>query len=185
MQNHKSYKIALLFLPFLLLSGCASTTAPRGWLPSNSQTQSQTFGSWIQVHYNSDSDKDQFIDGELIALDTDTLYILTDQRFQSIAKPDITKARLVSYDSKAGSMGGLVFLGTLSTLSHGAFLILTAPFLWMIGGGATAASQSLKPIIDYPDRSLEDFQHYARFPQGLPRGISLAKLKPKLYSISK
>jgi len=185
MRNHKICIIALMFLTILFLFGCATTTAPSDWLPSSSQSQSQTFGSWIQVHYNSNSEQEQFIDGELITLSADTLYILTDQNFQSIAIPDITKARLVSFNSKARSMGGLVFLGTLSTLSHGFYLILTAPLLWMIGGSATAASQSREPIIDYPKQSLKNFQQYARFPQGLPQGLNRAKLKPKLYSISK
>ncbi len=184
MQNHKKYAIVLLFLLFLFLVGCATTTAPRRWLPQSSQLQSQAFGGWLQVHQKSKNNQKLFINGELIAITKDTVYVLTDDKLHTIAASDVTKARLVSYSSQAGSMGGLVALGTLSTLSHGVFLVLTAPLLWGIGGGATAASQSRKPIIDYPKRPLKDFKPFARFPHGIPQHLNRWELSPKPYSKS-
>ena len=188
MQNRKNYPIAFLLLfPFLFFISCARTTAPRGWLSSSSQMQSQSFGGWIQVDYKPRTGSNIFVDGELLAISSDTLYILTEdvrtsKKLHSVAILDVTKARLVSYDSQARSMGGLVALGTLSTLSHGFYLILTAPILWSLAGGATASSQSRKPIIDYPKRPLKDFQPYARFPQRLPLGLRRAALRPKPIS---
>ena len=180
MLNHKNYKTAFFLLILLVLLGCAVTTAPSGWLPTNSQTQRQAFGGWIQVHCKLNSGPKQSIKGELIAIHADTLYVLMEQKFHAIAIPDITKARLVFYDSRAELMGTLATLGCISTLSHGFYLILTAPFLWMMGGGIFAYDQSRKPIIDYPQQSLDDFKKYARFPMGLPEGFSRDKLKPKM-----
>lgn len=84
----------------------------------------------------------------------------------------IQKARLVEYNSHVDGLGGFVLLGAFSTVSHGFFLIVTAPLLWILGGSLAVASRSRDPIIDYPIYSLLNFSKFARFPQGLPKNLN-------------
>ena len=176
MQNHE--KIIIIGLIGLFL-GCASTTVPFHWLPTAPQLQSQAYGGWIQVDYLSESNSNEYIDGELIALDEQSVIIMSYRGPLKISTPRITKARLVRYDTKIGNMGGLILLGTLSTISHGFYLVLTAPVLWILGGSATTGARSFEAIIDFPKKPLDSFKPYARFPQGLPTDVDLATLKPK------
>ena len=49
MHVNKSYVAALWCLLLLLVMGCASTSAPRGWLPDVDEAQQNTNGAWIVV----------------------------------------------------------------------------------------------------------------------------------------
>jgi hypothetical protein len=75
-------------------------------------------------------------------------------------------------------MGGLVLLGTLSTISNGAFLLFTAP-MWIIGGSIATGARSFEPIVDYPKRDWGHLAPFARYPQGMPRGIDRKQIKMK------
>jgi hypothetical protein len=119
------------------------------------------------------------VQGELIALSPDRVFVLTDVGLLELPKTTISQAKLTAYDSGAVALGVWTFLGTLSTISHGVFLIISAP-VWVIGGSAITAVQSHKPVISYPKNSWEAFQRYARFPQGLPQGLERSSLLPKL-----
>ena len=152
-------------------------TAPKGFLPLPANAAKNTFGGWIQVDLIKKQNSPQFIDGELIAVGTDSLYLLTQKEFIVIAVSDIKYAKLVGYNSEAGKMGSWVFGGTISTLTHGFILLLTAPFLWWLGGGIATSAQSEYPIIRYSKNNMEKLNLYARFPQGLPEGIDRKTIK--------
>jgi hypothetical protein len=175
----------LMFIPvFILLSGCAVTHAPKGWLSDSPALQFEAFGGWMQVHYSKNDSLKQTAMGELIALSSDSLYVLSrTDTLNVIAVADVTHARLVEYKSHHGELGGWIALGTLSTVSHGWYLILTAPLLWVFAGTLAASSRSYDPILDYPRYSFNEFRPYARFPQGLPKNLDRHKLKPKPLDI--
>ena len=104
-------KTALLFIPFLLLvflTGCASTTAPGGWLPTAQETQTETFGAWIWVEYDTDSNSTNERDGEFIAKGEDTVFILSssvDQdQLTAIPISKIKSAQLTTYNSQSGTI---------------------------------------------------------------------------------
>lgn len=165
------YSIAFV-LACVFLTSCAVTHAPSRWLPSPEQTASDTYGSWIEINSRNGN-----IWGELIAVDNDTVFV-ADTTLHAIASTDILSARLVTYDK--ANLPGLVFLGTVSTLSNGLFLVFTAP-MWLIGGSIAATIRSFDPIIDYPSKQLSNFVPFARFPQGLPQNIDRdsVRMKPR------
>ena len=170
MQNHNySFKIIVAGLCFLM-TNCATTNVPSHWLNEPKFIASDAYGGWIEIK----SLKNR-IAGELIAISKDTVFI-ANGTIQTVASKDILSARLVIYD--APSMVGYVFLGTLLTISNGFYLIFTAP-MWIIGGSIAAVSRSYDPIIDYPQRPLEDFMPFARYPQGLPSGLDRNAIKMK------
>jgi len=159
--------------------GCASTSAPSGWLASRQDVGSDGFGGWMEVELQDKS----LIRGEFIAFMLDTLYVLPQIRAQesgclAIATPAVRRARLTAFRLEANTPATVTLLGTLSTISHGTWLILSAP-IWIIGGSAAAGSYSHESIHDYPKESFNDMVRFARFPQGLPDKIDLAHLKRK------
>jgi len=167
-------------LPVLIfVAGCATTHAPNVWLSNPDQLQNEAFGGWIQVQYSNVPSVKKKESGELIAVSYDSLYVLDRFNLVAVASADVTKARLVTYDAHTGELSGWVLLGTLSTLSHGWYLVLTAPLLWGLAGSIAASSRSHDPIIDYPRHSFDAFRPYARFPQGLPRHLNRKALMPK------
>lgn len=171
MQNHNILYRITTVLTCVFLTSCATTHAPSRWLPDPEEVSSNTQGGWVEI-----KSRQAQIWGELIAVAQDTVFV-ADTSLRAIASTHIVSARLVTYHAE-GLMGLGVFLGTLSTISNGAFLIFTAP-MWLIGGSIAAGSRSYDPIIDYPDKPLKDFVPFARYPQGLPLHLDRDAIRMK------
>ncbi len=169
--------IAISFL--ILLSGCAATYAPYGWLSNPDQLQTEAYGGWIVVTYSTKNSGNNKKMGELIAVSYDSVFVLADSTLTVIPTFAISHARITEYDSHVGELGLWVFFGMASTISHGWYLVLTAPILWLLAGTIAASSRSHDPILDYPKASLKSFKSFARFPQGLPQNLNRRALKPK------
>jgi hypothetical protein len=74
----------------------------------------------------------------------------------------VTVGTLTAYDSQYGALRLWTILGTVSTVSHGFVLVLTAP-IWAIAGSTATASASKAPRVESTDPAL--LRVYARFPQ--------------------
>ena len=156
MLTSSRYILCLLLTILISVNGCVIPSAPNKWLPSFEETQMQAYGGWIEVTHSSDVSQaaSSSAKGELIALSVDTVYILA-ETLQAIPKTQITKARLVIYDSKADELGVWTAVGALSTLTHGYGMALTLP-IWITGGSIASSIQSHKPVIDYPEDYLPE-----------------------------
>jgi len=166
----------------VLLSGCASTTAPRDWLPSAGEAQQQAFGAWISVEHN-DGSSEQVADGEFIAVGQDSIFVLTQDRLVAIPLDQIKGGRLAAYDAQHGWLGAWTALGLLTTPSHGWFLVLSLP-VWILTGSAATSAQSWAPIeklpvSNFPHFPWYDLRKFARLPQGLPKGLDRGTMKSK------
>jgi hypothetical protein len=120
------------------------------------------------------------VQGELIAIDTDTIHVLADGRLVSLARATVCCAELTAFRMELSELQLWTVLGILSTASHGIVLILTAP-LWAIAGTAAAASASYAPRIVPTDPVV--LQPFARFPQGMPPGLDRRTLRSKPWAI--
>jgi hypothetical protein len=172
----------LLILTCLAVVGCASTGAPDNWLAVAEDAPRDPYGSWVTVEYEKWHDE-QFLAGEFLAVDSDSLYVLTS--FAGTGDPVVgvslglvKKAKIASFDPQTGKASGWVLAGTLSSLSHGLGAAISIP-LWIIMGSAMAGSQSRTPLENYPNLSWDVLTMYARFPQGPPPGIHQLDLRPK------
>ncbi|HTH63211.1 MAG TPA: hypothetical protein VL563_00910 [Gemmatimonadales bacterium] len=167
------------FAPLLLVAACAHNLAPGGFLPPPKDAGKDLYGGWIELVVPAGR-QDTRIAGELIAARGDTVWILPDtgQGVIAVATSTVKQARLVGYRSDAGAVMGYTALGILSTLSNGAFLVLTAP-AWLITGIVASSAESKTPIRDTPPHMWGELAAYARFPEGLPLGIDLAEIRPK------
>lgn len=184
----------LLLLCALALGGCATTNAPDGFLRTPRDQQDEAYGGWVEIHYRVPMPDGERIkrtaSGELIGLASDTLYVLPAYA-ASVAVPlsrsDISTVTLTAYNAETGKLAAWTAFGTLSTITHGFALILTAP-LWALFGGSAAALHSYQPRHTYTTDPLSlssgsngewyELGHYARFPAGMPReliGRPLAK----------
>jgi len=159
-----------------LFCACASLKSPEGWLPKVSDVESQVYGSWVVVEHMSGG-QTTTTSGELIAVDPDSMFILSENGVSQIPAAAVKQTRLEIYKEKK-IVGLWAVLGTLSTLSHGFGLILSAP-IWVISGIGGAVGESWSGIMEIKGPPLEDLRRYTRFPQGLPAGIDLRSLKVK------
>ena len=166
----------------LAVGGCASTGAPDGWLPVAKEAPRDPYGSWVTVEFVKSHDE-QFMMGEFLAVDSDSLYVLSvvaapGDPVVGISREIIKKAKIASFDPQMANASGWVAMGTISTLSHGLAAALTAP-IWILFGSAKAAGHSRTPLENYPNLSWDELRMYARFPQGPPPGLHELGLHPK------
>lgn len=159
---------------------CASTTAPSGWLPTPSEAQSEAFGGWMSVEYRAGS-RAAYAEGELIAVGPDTVFLLPAEGLIAIPMGAIRRATLTAYDAQSGGLAAWTLLGTVSTLSHGVGLIVSAP-VWILTGSIATASASRAPRRQYRSEAeaWQEFRKFARFPQGLPPGVQRTSLRLKM-----
>ena len=157
-------------------AGCAHNSAPQGWLPKPAEAQAAAYGGWIELRYKQATE--QRADGELIAVSADSVWLLDQDQALVIPTVSVERGKLTAYAAQKGPLALWTVLGTLSTISNGWFLIFTAP-MWIVGGSLSVGSESRAPERKSPQLSWEELAPYARFPQGMPEGIELSRLKAK------
>lgn len=156
----------------LALGACATNPDPRP--RSIESVQRDGHGGWIVVTGRNGT----VLAGELISIEQTGLRLLTYSQqpvLYFVRGPDIAKAKLYPYQTRHGRLGVWGALGTLSTISHGFVLVLSAP-IWIISSSVAAASASHAPILSFPGDGWDEFAAWARFPQGLPPGIASTDL---------
>jgi len=160
-----------------IMIACAGASAPRGWLSPAIETQRDAFGAWIQITFLQAANREN-IDGELIAVEGDIVYILAANTLKSAQVAQIKQARLTTYDSRSSLLALWTLGGVLSTLSHGIGLVISAP-VWIICGTMMTSFESYAPRVTYPPKAWEELRKFARFPQGLPPDLDRHPLKSK------
>jgi len=159
------------------LASCASSTAPKGWLPQAVGAQSAAHGGWLSFQVK-DGSRGTLHEGELLAIQADSIFILEHGAWFGLPTAQVAKATLTAYDANTGPLALWTLGGTLSTASHGVGLIISAP-VWIITGTIATASQSRAPRTTFTPATWERARAHARFPQGLPEGLDRSSLRPK------
>ena len=113
--------------------------------------------------------------GELIAIDDHDVWILERANLLHVPLAQVSKLDVHPYAVSTGAITGWGVLGTLSTVTHGYFLILSAP-VWIISSVAIGAGHSRTAVVRYPGDSWQQAAEWARFPQGMPPGMSATEL---------
>ena len=165
-----------LMLVVFLLSGCAGNPTPELWRPSAAQALHVTRGSWIVVEprpAEADTIEMSNVAGELIAIDDDAIHVLTASGLRSVARSSPHRITVVGHGTPGVGMTVWAIAGGVSTLSHGGFLLFTAP-MWAVVGTWAALNESGAGEVH--DENLA--RAFARFPQGLPPGFDPQTLGP-------
>jgi len=149
-------------------AACVENPDPRS--PSLVKMQTEGVGAWVVVTARAG----WAVEGELISLTSEYMHVLRvgqpGAALVYLRTADVARAKVYTYESEGG-LGVAGFLGTLSTISHGFFLILTAP-VWIITTAIAVAAEKNHVELDYPeDNTLEELSQWARFPQGIPSTV--------------
>lgn len=149
----------------LTIGGCATTSAPVHTLASPDEVPMDVYGGWIEVERM----EGQGLDGELLAVENDSLYIMVaDSVFRVLSKDNIVSAKLTAYNMQQGIGAGTVFLGALSGVSHGFYGIITIP-AWTILGSIIVNGHTKEAQRYYPSKATwGELNLFARYPQGMP-----------------
>lgn len=165
-------------------SACATNSAPDGLLPTPEEARTSSYGGWVELGFQGEQGVER-IDGELIAVSSDSIWILPPTRSspggenqgRTISADAVIDGQLTAWDARHGQVAGGVLAGVLSTISNGVLLVFTAP-IWIIGGSIAASHQSKLPQTRLPPTRWEDLTPFTRFPQGIPPEVRLDDLEP-------
>ena len=91
----------LIFIALTHVVGCATTTSPKGWLPSVFTGQHEAFGGWTSVRYHTGVSGSE-VHGELIAIHSNQVFILTAQELISISTDTISYMKLTAVQLSGG-----------------------------------------------------------------------------------
>ncbi|HXF96506.1 MAG TPA: hypothetical protein VNI61_10450 [Gemmatimonadales bacterium] len=160
-----------------LAAACATNSAPPGFLPTPAQAETSAYGGWIELRTGNE-DGSRRVEGELLAVSTDSVWILTEQGVVALATAAVREGKLTAYRSGTGAVASWTALGTLSTISNGWFLVFTAP-AWIITGVIAGHSESYAAQPSLDRFGWAGLAVFARFPPGLPRDVPLQSLRPR------
>jgi len=106
--------------------------------------------------------------GELIAVDETSIWLFRDGGYIRVQRQDVSRAVVRVLDSPASAvLAGLTALGTISTLSHGMLLVLSAP-VWLVSGISASASTHANDDAAFEPQHFDLLAEFARYPQGPP-----------------
>ena len=161
-------KIILTGLLAIIISSC---TSPR-YLPSSDKIDINQNGSCINIIPKTTAN----IDGELIAIDSNKIVVLSEatNKCMTVQINDVKRFTLRYAEPK--HYGWTIPVYTLATIGHGALLILTAPINFIVTILVTASGEN---AFQYSDKNMtyDKLKMFARFPQGIPPNIDLASIK--------
>lgn len=155
------------------LVGCINNPVPDQRTLRAEELETWTHGLWIVVEPH----RGEPFGGELLAVDGDGVTVLADGRAVRVGLAEAEKMTVAAYRSHEGGVAVWGAAGTLSTLSHGKFLLLSAP-AWALTWLITQAVIHDRPVMQWPRESLDKLRPFARFPQGMPQGWSPAPDRP-------
>ena len=170
-------KSKLIFLTSLAwLIGCTAVKAPVGSVPKRTDLSIDAYGGWMEVQLLSTNTSRS---GEFIAISNDTIYLMPSEKVVKYAVSDISTARIIYFNTETDSYNNWTRIVSVSTLTNGLFLIFTLPLALSTGISTTNAEADRVNYVDYPATSIDELKKYARFPQGMPREVTLDMLKPR------
>lgn len=177
----KRINLILLVTGFILfLSGCSTTFIPANYRHNPGGVKRVITGSWtvVKLKQMDITGTETSLSGELIAIQSDTMYILTGTGLKSINTSNIAIADLFLFVNQArryATITGLLCLpDVLAALIIGepAFILLGVP--WFITGAilSMVEGSNLSNQLNYPGKNqFSELNKFARFPQGLPPNI--------------
>lgn len=180
-------KIKLIIIAagiILLMQGCSHSLLPAAYRQRITALPTQISGSWadVKIKPGESITSEIMVSGELIAIQADTLFILSEYRLEGIGTKRISEVILHLYEKNTRVyvvITGLIYVpDIIAAIAYGMpeFLIIGLPGL--VGGAIVTASEGTKSnLMKYPkEYNLADMKKFARYPQGMPPGIDKSKL---------
>jgi hypothetical protein len=161
----------LIAAALLASAGCLHNPDPRP--RSMAEIQSDTHGGYAVVRAGGQV----VVWGELIAIGPSDVWILSGGRVIHTPLERVAELEVHPYALTVSAVAAWGLLGTLSTISHGFFLVLSAP-VWIVTSTITAAVHSRTAHEKYhrDQGNWPELAKWARFPQGIPPGVTEAEI---------
>jgi hypothetical protein len=153
----------------MLAAACATRSpGPPSWQVRASEVDRSTRGAWANVTLWGGGG----LSGELLAVDDQALYVGLSGRLTRVPHKCATLLQLAAFENPAMEVSALGALGTLSTLSHGFFLVFTVP-VWAVTAGLSSYGHSRSGHLKFGvgEEPLSTASAWARFPAGMPTGF--------------
>jgi hypothetical protein len=174
MASSSRHPPALIVLAFMTLSGCSAgierLDRRRGVGGSETSVPIEEVpvrGHEIDLAAFGD-DRRYNVSGELLAIDPVAIWVLESSGDVAwVPRDDLLDVKIELYDSAASETALWTTIGSLTTASHGFFLILTLP-MWVGTGTAASIGASESNNLVVPVEAVDALYQFARFPQGLP-----------------
>jgi hypothetical protein len=175
-------KITIAFILLLFFSSCYVNKN----VPLTKDIDKWPYGAQVAIRYSENTKiarrgEGYFIKGELLAVENDSLYILTypPSAVVIFSKEELsTMIVAFSLTSDApNKFSGWTALLCLSTLAHGYFAVFSLPLNLIVGANVAASAAQSTFAALYPDNiSWDELKKFSRFPQGIPEGVNPATL---------
>jgi hypothetical protein len=166
----------LIALYVIVLCGCSIVKAPQGSVPRRKAIVTDAFGGWISV---SSKTTQSTIQGELIAISSDSVLIMSESKVQVLSKVDIDNARIIFFNNESGAYTWWTILNSFAAISNGYYFVFTFPISLITGILTVSGEAERINYYDYPALTWEELNKYARFPQGLPDQVDTKEIKPR------
>lgn len=159
-----------LLAAFVLTVACAPRAAldrsvRRGEPAAARVEEVPVCGFKVRVALSAD---ERVVEGELLAASPDAIVVAGEAGVATLAPQDVREVRVDLRESHRDRLAILTTVGSISTISHGFFLVFTLPAWLAAGIPATVHEGRSSAASGGPtDPRLREF---ARFPQGLPAG---------------
>jgi hypothetical protein len=150
-------------------TGCLRNPDPRP--RSMTAIQSDAHGGYAVMRMGGQV----VLGGELIAIGPSGVWILFGDQLIHTPLEQISDLEVHPYSVAASGVVAWGVLGTLSTISHGFFLVLSAP-VWIATSTIAGAVHSRTARETYVRGRWPELTKWARFPQGLPPGVTATEL---------
>ena len=156
-----------------LAGGCASVPLSRrdqglGKVDTASLDEVPICGHEVAVEVTGEGGGPRTIEGELLAATQEGLALATERGVEAVPAGSVRSVEVRVLPSHSGAMAAWTVAGTLSSISHGVLLVVSAP-VWLIAGiGSAAGAEGRGVETSAFDAGL--LSQYARFPQGMPPG---------------
>jgi hypothetical protein len=175
----------IVFLCVLLLSACKTAMIPSAYRFAPRNVKKEITGSWIDINKRTKvgSESINGMSGELIAIQNDTLYVLTSDRLAGIPSENVKDAVLYIFMNRSGSYAAVTLLvyapDIIAAIGYkiGGFLLFGIP--WIITGAMLSINEAWDKsnLLIYPEiNGLIGFRDFSRFPRGIPPEVDKSKL---------
>ena len=183
-KNHSPILYQVLCI--ILLTGCKPVYIPIAYQHSLWENKTGISGGWVTVKYHNPLAENtlQSVKGELIAMQSDSFYVLTESLLVPIDTHNIDTAVLYIFKNQTGKylmVTSLLLLpNIIATIGYGepAYLLFAVP--WAITGffSSIIEASGSNYRMRYPEKnSLRQFGKFVRFPVGIPSAMNREELK--------
>lgn len=172
------YRLIYAVVLIAMVTGCKTISAPKGSVPKRKQLPLDAYGAWFSGRQSAQK---MLVQGELIAIENDSIFILSADELKGIPAKEIDSAGVIVFNTEENTYAIWTGLLTAASLTTGYFAGLTLPLSLGVGIVTTRDEANRINSFDFPQNSWPTISKFARFPQGMPPGIDRKSIRRRNF----